>query len=60
MWSNIRSYGPIESFEDAPAPRSPLVQFDVEVLEKGEGRAEFLKLHPDIRRAISQRIRVRS
>jgi hypothetical protein len=30
------------------------------VLEKGEGHAEFLKLHPDIRQAISRRIRVRS
>ena len=58
-WPTIRSFGPTETFDVVPAARSPLIQFDVDALERGEGRDEFLKLHPDIRRAISRRVRVR-
>lgn len=59
-WSKIRSFGPVETFDVVLTTRSPLVQFDVESLDRGEGREEFLKLHADIRRAVSQRVRVRS
>ena len=59
IWPTIRAFGPVETFDIVPTVRSPLMQFDVEALERGEGRDEFLKLHADIRRAISQRVRVR-
>jgi hypothetical protein len=59
IWPTIRAFGPVETFDIVPTARSPLVQFDVDALERGEGRDEFLKLHPDIRRAISQRVRLR-
>ena len=59
IWPTIRAFGPVETFDIVPTVSSPLMQFDVEALERGEGRDEFLKLHPDIRRAISQRVRLR-
>jgi hypothetical protein len=59
-WPKIRRFDPVEAIDVLPTARSPLIEFDVELLERGEGRDDFLKLHPDIRRAISQRVRVRS
>ena len=59
-WPKMRSFGPIESVDVVPTVHSPLVQFDVDLLERGEGREEFLKLHADIRRAISLRVRART
>lgn len=59
-WPKLRSFGPIEAVDAVPAARSIQIAFDVEQLERGEGREEFLQLHPDIRRAISQRVRARS
>src|SRR5262249_9567071 len=58
-WPAIRSFGPTAIGDVVPTVRSPLIQFDVDALERGEGRDEFLKLPPDIRRAISQRVRMR-
>jgi hypothetical protein len=59
-WPKLRSFGPVESVDEVPASKAQQIAFDVELLDRGEGREEFLQLHPDIRRAISQRVRSRS
>lgn len=59
-WPKLRSFGPVESVDEVPTSKARQLAFDVELLDRGEGREEFLQLHPDIRRAISQRVRARS
>ena len=59
-WPKLRSFGPVESVDEVPTSKAQHIAFDVELLDRGEGREEFLQLHPDIRRAVSQRVRSRS
>lgn len=58
-WPKATGFGPLEAWDEEFAAKAEPLAFDIDAppADRAELQAVFLKIHPDLRKAISERVR---
>lgn len=58
-WPKVTGFGPLEAWDEEFDAKGEMITFDIDnpPADRAELQAVFLKVHPDLRKAISERVR---